>query len=94
MANIEKGHTKINVERLEKIAEILSLDIMDLLDSKYIVNNFNNKNSSQAIGNVENLYQDNKEITDQLISQLKDENRKLQNEVDGLLSMIESLLKK
>lgn len=93
-ANIENGQTKIDIERLTKIAEILSMNVLDLLDSKYVVNTFNNKDSSQAIGIVENLHQDNREITNQLITHLKEENLKLTNEIERLLSIIENFLKK
>lgn len=93
-AKIEKGQTKIDIDRLNKISEILSIDILDLLDSKYVLNTFNNKDSSQAIGIVENLHQDNREISNQLINQLKEENSILRSEVDRLLSLIENILKK
>jgi len=93
-ANLENGITKVHIDKLAKISEILEIDIADILDNKYVINTFNNKNSSQAIGIVENLHQDNKEITSQLIVHLKEENKKLRSEVDRLLSIIEKFLQK
>lgn len=90
---IEKGITRLDFERLIKISEILQIDINELLDKQYIVNNFNNKDSSTAVGLVENLHQENQKSKDLLveslfkqISDLTETNLKLLSIIDKLSS--------
>lgn len=91
---IEKGITKLDFERLIKISEILKMDINELLDKHLIVNNFNNKDSSTAIGLVENLHQENKKTIELLIDNLKDQITSLKLDNERLLCIIDNFLKK
>lgn len=68
---IELGETKLTVERLYQIAEILDISISELLDIK-TERIFNQDITESSYINVEHLYQDNKETYDKLI-QAKDE---------------------
>jgi transcriptional regulator with XRE-family HTH domain len=74
-SKIEKNETKLTVERLYKIAEILETKIEDVLDIKAdkIYNQNNNENGT-FVGHqeIQNMYQDNKEVYDKLIAS-KDE---------------------
>ena len=89
-AKLESGDTKINIKRLERIAEILTVDITDLLDGNTVVNNFhNNGEGSKGFGFVENLYQDNKEYTDRIIAQLEADKSRLLAENERLLNLLE-----
>ncbi|GAA4273335.1 hypothetical protein GCM10022258_26290 [Aquimarina gracilis] len=79
-SKLEKNETKLTVERLFKLAEILETPIADLLDIK--ANNiYHQNNSDQAIGHqeVQNLYQENKDKTDKIIelyeARLQDKDR-------------------
>lgn len=79
---IETGETKLSVERLFKISNILETPVNELLDldkNHFIQNNYNSE--SVISQRIENFYQENKEITselikakDQLIMQLQKEN--------------------
>ncbi len=87
---IEKGWTKIDVNRLLKISDLLSVELGDLLERNLIINELNNKDYSTAIGYVENLHQGSETLKNSLIKQileLKEENKKL-------LLIIENLTKK
>ncbi len=84
-AKIEKGSTKINIERLVDIAKILNIEPQDLLEADKTINQINN---DYAYGFVENLYQDNKETTQKLLQQLENENKRLYKENDRLLQLI------
>jgi transcriptional regulator with XRE-family HTH domain len=44
-ANLENGITKVHIDKLAKISEILEIDIADILDNKYVINTFNNNAS-------------------------------------------------
>lgn len=79
---IETGETKLSVERLFRISNILETPVNELLDldkNHFIQNNYNSE--SVISQRIENFYQENREITselikakDQLITQLQKEN--------------------
>ena len=75
-SKIEKNETKLTVERLFKIAEILEAKIGDILDIQP-TNQFNQINRESSTGylqhqEIQNMYQDNKEVYEKLIAS-KDE---------------------
>ena len=93
-AKLESGDTKINIKRLEKIAAILAIDMIDLLDGNTTVNNFhNNAENTYAYGIVENLYTDNKEYVEKIIAGLEKDKKYLLVENNKLLNLIEKLSK-
>lgn len=80
-SKIEKSDTKLSVERLYKLAEILETSVLDLLN-EHTENEFNQTNSDSAIGyqqQILNLYQDDKTKTEKIIqlyeARLKDKDR-------------------
>jgi transcriptional regulator with XRE-family HTH domain len=83
-SKIEKNETKLTVERLFKIAEILESKIEDVLDIK-ADKIYNQDLKDQAVGHqeIQNLYQDNKEVYEKLIAS-KDEQ----------IALLKSLLEK
>jgi transcriptional regulator with XRE-family HTH domain len=68
-SKLEKNETKLTVERLYKLADILETPITDLLDIK-AKSIYNQHMQDQSIGHqeVQNLYQENKEKTAQIIA--------------------------
>ncbi len=81
-SKLEKNETKLTVERLFQLSEILEAPVNEILNAK--ANNVfhqNNNNTGTFIGNqeVQNLYQENKEKTDKIIelydAQLKDKDK-------------------
>ena len=65
---IETGETKLSVERLFRISNILETPVNELLDldkNHFIQNNYNSE--SVISQRIENFYQENKEITSELI---------------------------
>ncbi|MDR2293381.1 MAG: helix-turn-helix domain-containing protein [Prevotellaceae bacterium] len=65
---IEVGETKLTVERLFQISEILNVSLSDLLEIDNAV--FQQTNSANATGylqQVANFYQENKEIYEKLL---------------------------
>ena len=72
-SKIEKNETKLNLDRLFKIAEILDTNISDLLGleiNKIYQQEF--KDNSQNYQEIQNLYQENKEVYQELLK-AKDE---------------------
>ena len=85
---IETGETKLTLERLFKISDILELPVGELLAIEKSVNQqVNNGNSNVYNQKIDHFYQENREITeqlikakDELIAQLKQENEYLRAE--------------
>jgi transcriptional regulator with XRE-family HTH domain len=67
-SKIEKNETKLTVERLFKITEILEAKIEDLVDIKVErIDNQDLKDNSIGHQEIQNMYQDNKEVYEKLI---------------------------
>jgi len=86
-AKIESGDTRINIKRLERIAEILTIDMIELLESNTTVNNFHSI-KEQSFGIVENLYTDNKVYTEKIIKGLEKDKANFLEENKRLLNLI------
>ena len=69
---IEMGETKLTVERLFCIAEILKVPLSDLLDTENMLQQTNNENATGYQQKIANFYQDNKEVYEKLLNS-KDE---------------------
>ena len=69
-SKIEKSETKLSVDRLYKIAEILETAVEDFLDitATNIYNQTNNHDNATVIAHqeVQNLYQENKEKSEKI----------------------------
>jgi transcriptional regulator with XRE-family HTH domain len=89
-AKLENGDTRINIKRLDKISDILNIDIIDLLDANTTINHINN-NAEHTYGIVETLYTDNKVYVDKIIAQLEKENKRLIEENQYLKKEIKIL---
>jgi transcriptional regulator with XRE-family HTH domain len=95
-SKIEKGETKLSVDRLYKIAEILNSSVEELMgfQSKHSQEIKNNdiKENEQFIfiahQEIENLFQEKKEISDKLIKHLED----LVKSKDQLIEVLKSKL--
>lgn len=87
---IETGETKLTVERLFRISTILETPVNEILDIEGIhlqQNNYNNANVYQQ--KIEHFYQENKEITEQLIKAKDQLIDQLQREVEFLKLQIQ-----
>ncbi len=92
-SKLEKNETKLTVERLYKLANILETPVTDLLEVK--ANNVfhqNNNDNGTFIGNqeVENLYSDNKDKTEKIM-QLYEARL---HDKDRLIAQLESVINK
>lgn len=87
---IETGETKLTVERLFRISTILETPVNEILDIDKNVHqqiNYGNENIYQQ--KIEHFYQENKEITDQLIKAKDQLIEQLQNEIMYLKANIQ-----
>ena len=82
---IETGETKLTVERLFRISAILETPINEFLEidkNTFVQNNYSNESVFQQ--KIENFYQENKEITEQLIKAKDQLIEQLQKEIQTL----------
>lgn len=85
-ARLENEETKITVDRLYKIAEILDSNIIDFLDvDRMIIQTQNNTDGAFGNGYVQNLHIENKEILEKLL-QSKDEQIAVLNKIIDKIS--------
>lgn len=82
---IERDESDISISRLEKIANVLGVDINTILnfDEKHI---FNFNNNQTANGIVQNQYTFQGELIEKIIAQYKEENDYLKKLVIDLTS--------
>lgn len=92
-AKIENGETKLDIEILEQIAQILgvSLEALLHLDEKTVFNTFNNNQDGQWIVSNHTVNLAEKELYEQYIEELKvhiadlkEQNQMLQQEINAL----------
>lgn len=71
---IEKGDTKLTVERLLQLHLILDISLGELFDLN-TENIYNQNLNDQAVGHqeIQNLYQSNIDLTEKFVSSLKEE---------------------
>ena len=80
-SKLEKNKTKLSVERLYKLAEILEVNVGELLDIKPTsqLNQTNKENSTGYQQQIENFYQDSKDQNEKIIllyeARLEDKDR-------------------
>jgi len=81
---LEKNDNRLTAPKLLKIAQILNVSVSYLFNEQTskVINQ--QHNDAPSAYNVENLYQDNKEIYDKLISSNKDQIMNLKEEIQFL----------
>jgi len=88
-ARIESQEIKLSIDRLQKIADVLDMDVLSLLDSSKVTIH-NQTNSEGGNGYVENLHIENKETIKKLIQTLENKNEHLKKEIEFLRSMVKT----
>jgi transcriptional regulator with XRE-family HTH domain len=86
-SNLENNESKLTVERLIKISEILEKPTYYFFEATPH-NIYNQHNTDNAIGHIDNLYQDNKENQARLVQSYEAAIQNLKEEVAFLRTMI------
>lgn len=92
-SKIEKNETKLTVDRLYQIAEILEAPVYELLDASpnNIYNQQNFYDASVGYQDIQNLYQENKDKTEKIESlyeeRLKDKDKMIQQLQDIITTL-------
>ena len=97
--SLEIGETKLDLERLEKISNVLETSMEELLRPEGVIIHQEIKDSgrgSASAGDIINNYEADQEIWEKLIAAkdsenelLKEENKYLKEKIDQLLAVIE-----
>ena len=87
---IEKGETKLSVEKMFQISTVLDIPINELLDigENWIQNNSYNKDSSISAQKIEHFYQENKEMLEKLIASYEARLKDKEEQIELLKSFI------
>lgn len=83
-AKIEQGKTKITIERLKKISEVLKVEHLHLLDGVKISIQKIPVAEKEPISDIESLRSEIKEMYDKLIKILENQNHSLKQENERL----------
>ena len=90
-ARMESQEIKLSIDRLQKIADILDMDVFAFWDSsKLTIQNQTYHEESYSNGYIENLYVESKEANKKLIQMLENENQHLKAEIEFLRSIIKT----
>ncbi len=89
-SNIENGIVKLTIDRLIEISKILDVSAEELITNEAQNFNFHNSNIEKFYGYIENLQEENKELTNTTIKLLSDQIAYLQKENDRLYKLLES----
>lgn len=92
-SKIEANKTQVSTQRLEKIADILDINMLDLLafDDKFVFNNINNSyEHSQENAKIifVNQSENEKELYEQIVAQYKEQISRLEGEVGFLRGLL------
>ncbi|QQR97065.1 MAG: helix-turn-helix transcriptional regulator [Sphingobacteriales bacterium] len=90
-SKIENGTTKITIDRLEKIAQLLDVPLENVISHEKQV--FNVENHAKFYAHIENLHEENKEILLQQIEFQKQQLIFLQQQNETLIKTVELLSK-
>jgi transcriptional regulator with XRE-family HTH domain len=93
-SRLENETVKISTDRLKEIAQILDVPAEYLINTEALVYNFSNNASIRYAGQIENIYDDQKELLHKTIEVLELQLKELNEERKRLLEIITKLTKK
>lgn len=87
-SKIELNQTKLTAEMLQKIADVLGVSPMDIMNQQPAIINFQpNQGTQNSIGYIETFVSSQKELVDKMLS-IKDEEIKLLHDTNQLLTRL------
>jgi len=89
-SNIENNQTKLTTEMLQKIANVLEVSPLDIMNFQPAVINFSN--TQHGYGYIQTFVSDQKEITDKLIASKDSEIARLTKQVEDLMELLKTKL--
>ena len=93
-SRLENETVKISTDRLKEIAQILDVPAEYLINTEAPVYNFSNNASIRYAGQIENIYDDQKELLHKTIELLENQLKELNEDKKRLLELISTLTRK
>jgi transcriptional regulator with XRE-family HTH domain len=93
-SRLESETVKISTDRLKEIAQILDVPAEYLMNTDAPVYNFSNNSSIKYAGQIENIYDDQKELLHKTIEILEIQLKEANQDRKRLLEIISELTKK
>ena len=90
----ENNQIKISAEMLEKIAEVLEVSPLDLMNQQPAIINLQSNQGTQGIAHIENFYGVQKDMIDKLIASKDAEIASKDIEIQRMQKIIDSLLER
>ena len=85
-SKIENNQSKLTAETLQKLADVLEVSPMDIMNHQPAIINFQpNQGTQQSIGYIETFISSQKELVDKLVASKDAEIERLQKFIEGLL---------
>jgi len=85
-SKIETNQSRLNVEMLNKIAEVLEVAPLDIISGIPAIVNFQPNQGTQGIGHVEHFYAFQKDLVERMLLGKDEEIARLNKIIEGLLS--------
>ena len=92
-SQIENNQSKLSADMLKKVAAILGVSPLDILNTQPTIVNFESNHGTQGVGHVEHLYQYQREFVEKMIASKDEQIAAQQNTINTLQATIESLIK-
>ena len=93
-SKIELNQTKLTAEMLQKIADVLQVSPMDIMNQQpAIINLQPNQGTQQAIGNIETFVSSQKELVDKLLESKNEEIGRLIENNKLLMKLLDDKMK-
>lgn len=93
-SKIETNQTKLTAEMLQKIADVLQVSPLDIMNQQpAIINLQPNQGTQQAIGHIETFVSSQKELVDKIIESKNSEIERLIETNKQLMQLLESKIK-
>ena len=92
-SQIENNQSKLSADMLKKVAAILGVSPLDILNTQPTIVNFDSTIHGQGVGQIENFYTFQREFVEKIVASKDEQIAALQNTINTLQATIESLIK-
>lgn len=90
-SKLETNQTKLSADILQKVAEILGVSPVDILNNQPAIVNFEPNQGTQGIAHIEHYHSFQRELVEKMIASKDDEIKNLKEIIEQLKDVIKSL---
>lgn len=92
-SKIETNQTKLSADILQKVAELLGVSPVDILNNQPAIVNLESNQGTQGIAHIEHYHSFQRELVEKMIASKDEEIKSLKEIIDQLKDVIKSLTK-